>query len=367
MNILHLVSSGGLFGAEKVILNLAGQGKDSTWVGALYNRHNPHLEIVEEAKKAGLKTIVFESKGRVDFKTAREIQRFLKEHQIDILHTHNYKSDIVGFLATRFSPTQWVGTNHVWHSTDSKLRFYESLDAFVLRFAKIIFTVSKEIKDDLIAKGFPASKLHVINNGITISQFNQTSQRNVLRSSFGRTEKDILLVIPGRLAPEKGHEVLFKALNLVIPRVPHIYCLVVGDGPLKNDLEALVKSMKLEKHVIFTGIRKDMPDIYNACDVMINASFIEGLPMVILEAMASRLPIIATKVGGVPNVLRNKENGILLDPGKPEDLAEAIIELSSDPLKRKHLAHQAYEDVCQDYSDEHMAKNYYSYYQTLIK
>jgi glycosyltransferase involved in cell wall biosynthesis len=367
MKILHLVSSGGLFGAEKVILNLAAQNNGiPTWVGALKNEHNPHLEVIEEAQKLGLKTVVFDSKGKADLKTVRNIRSFLAKESIDILHTHNYKSDILGFLATRFNKTKWVGTNHVWHSTDEKLRFYEKLDAFVLKSAKLIFTVSQEIKDDLIKKGFPAKKLHVISNGIPIQQFDQSSQRQNLRNSWKVSDSDILLGIIGRLAPEKGHEVLFKALQQLISRYPSVKCLVVGDGPLREDLENLTKKMSLSSHVIFTGIRKDIADIYHACDIMINASFIEGMPMTILEAMASHLPIIATKVGGVPQVIDDHKNGILLEAGQPDQLANAIEELVSNPGLRKLLAQKAYQDVCNQFSDKRMAKDYQRYYEILV-
>src|SRR5262249_51050700 len=115
----------------------------------------------------------------------------------------------------------------------------------------------------------------------------------------------------------------------------------------------------------FAGIRKDIASIYNASDIMINASFIEGLPMTILEAMASKLPVIATKVGGVPQVIKDQRNGLLLEPGQPDVLAEAILDLASDRSKRQRLAQQAYKDVCEHFSDQRMAMDYKKYYEEL--
>ena len=367
LKILHLVSSGGLFGAERVILNITSQNRDTDfWVGALNNQHNPHLEIIQEAQKLGLKTAIFDSRIQADFKTVYSIKKFLKDNNIHILHTHNYKSDIMGFLATRFTRVKWVATNHVWHSTDKKLRFYEAIDAFVLKFAATVFTVSREIKDDLLRKGFQENKIHVIHNGIAVSQFGDASARKNLRYSWNVSEQDALLAIVGRLAPEKGHEILFKTLKKVIQEHPSVKCLVVGDGPLKSKLEAMVLDFGLSGHIIFTGIRKDMPGVYCACDMMVNTSLIEGLPMTILEAMASRLPIIATKVGAVPQVIKNEKNGILLEPGNPDALFRAIISLANDSSKRQALAQVAYKDVREHFSDRRMSEEYKNFYQKLL-
>ena len=368
MKVLHLVSSGGLFVAERVILNLAAQNNGViSWVGALNNQHNPHLELIQEAQSLGLKTVIFDSKGQVDFKTVSYIKKFLKENSIDILHTHNYKSDIMGFLSTRFTQVKWVATNHVWHSTDRKLRFYEATDAFVLKFAAMIFTVSQEIKEDLLRKGFKDNNIHVIHNGIAINQFKQKSTRKQLRDSWHVSDSELLLVIVSRLAPEKGHEILFTALSQIISQHPYIKCLAVGDGSLRKNLETSVKNLNLSNHVIFTGIRKDMPDVYSACDIIINSSSIEGLPMTILEAMASNLPVIATRVGGIPQVIKNEKNGILLEHGNADTLARAIISLAKDASKRQLLAQQAYRDVCENFSDLRMAENYKNFYRQLLK
>ena len=367
IKILHLVSSGGLFGAERVILNIASQHRDADfWVGALNNQHNPHLEIIQEAQKLGLKTAVFDSRNQADFKTVSSIKKFLKENSIDIVHTHNYKSDIMGFLATRFTGVKWAATNHVWHSTDKKLRLYEAMDAFVLKFASAVFTVSQEIKDDLLKKGFKEDHLHVVHNGIAVDQFGGTAARKQLRDGWHVSGQDVLLIIAGRLAPEKGHDILFKSLKKATTVCPSVKCLVAGDGPLRAQLEELAREPGLSGRIIFTGIRKDMPDVYCACDMMINASSIEGLPMTILEAMASKLPVIATKVGAVPQVIKNGQNGILLEYGNVDALSQSIVDLANAPEIRQALARQAYTDVSEHFSDRRMAEEYMNFYQKLL-
>lgn len=357
IRVLHLVSSGGFFGAERVILNLASQQKEGevlSWVGAINNEHNPHLEIIQEAQRTGLKTAVFDSRSQADLKTVSSLRDFLKVNNIDILHTHNYKSDITGFLATRLTKVKWVATMHGWISSDSKLRWYESLDRIVLKFAQKTICVS------------PQAGLTVIANGVDCGQFYPAQVDQNLKKSLGINSHETVITIVGRLGEEKGHQILFKALDLIIPQYPDFKCLVVGEGLLMKTLQEQVSSLKLSGHVIFTGNRKDMPEIYRICDILVNASFTEGMPMTILEAMATKVAVIATSVGGVPGVIKNEVNGLLLKPGEPESLSLAILGLLKDTDRRKALSQQAFKDVNEKYSQQRMAENYKNLYQGLM-
>lgn len=368
IRVLHLVSSGGLFGAERVILNLARRTKDALcYVGAVHNVHNPHLEVIDEAKSMGLPTAVFESRGQLDLGTVFRIKKFIVDAQIDIIHTHNYKSDLLGFWASRLVGIKWVGTNHVWHSTDGKLKFYETLDAFFLKFADKVTAVSQEIKDDLVHKGFKGEKVAVIDNGIDIGKFQHKMNAGELkRALFNLSEDSFVVVIVGRLAKEKGHDIFFRAAQGIIEKYPHIKFLVIGDGPLRSSLEIIVNDMGLSQNVIFAGIRNDMPHIYAMCDLMVNSSYIEGLPMTILEAMAAHVPVIATRIGAVPKVIDDQKNGIFLEAGDVDALAKAIVELMEDAPKRKRFADEAYQDVCERFSDDRMAQRYCEIYKEML-
>jgi glycosyltransferase involved in cell wall biosynthesis len=168
------------------------------------------------------------------------------------------------------------------------------------------------------------------------------------------------------LAKEKAHDIFFQAAKIVIEKYPDIKFLVIGDGPLRGSLEIMAKELGLSKNVIFTGIRNDMAQVYAMCDLMVNASYIEGLPMTILEAMAARVPIIATRVGAVPKVIDDQRNGMSLEPGDAVTLASAITGLIEDPQKRKRFADAAYKDVCDRFSDERMAQRYRAIYQEIL-
>jgi len=367
IRILHLVSSGGLFGAEQVILTLAGCTQGIVhFVGALNNQHNPHLEIIEEAKKRGLNTAVFESKGRFDLSTIKQVEDFVLKNNIDIIHTHNYKANLIGAWAARKARKKWLATVHGWIGTDARLRWYENFDSFVLKFANQIVCVSEPNYQDLLKKGFSPEHLAVIFNGIDLKRFSRGPGNLRLKQELGIGHGTVIAIV-GRLAPEKGHKILFEAMAQIIKKDPDIKLLVIGDGPLKNTLQEQIKELNLSGHIIMTGIRKDMPDIYGLCDILVNASYTEGLPMTILEAMACKVAVIATRVGAVGQIIQNNKNGLLLGPNDPQALALALSQLIKDPHKRRQLAQEAYTDVTGSFSDQAMFNKYKEKYRILIK
>jgi len=363
IKVLHLISSGGLFGAERVVLNLASKSDGITsFVGAINNLDNPHIEIIKEARNLGLNTAVFDSKGKFDWGTIREIKKFIVEHKIDIVHTHNYKSDLIGALAAKMGNAKWMATHHGWSGTDLKLEFYEKIDSFILRLSQKVVLVSKQVKQNFLH--LKEACLEVIDNGIPIEKFDRPMHAGNTRSSLGLHPEDCAIVIVGRLSSEKGHGVFLKAVCEVIKKIKHVKFIIVGDGPLRGDLEKLSDDLNLSGHVIFTGIREDMPDIYAASDIMVNASYTEGLPMTILEAMAAHLPVIATDVGAVGEVIQTEKNGILLQAGDANGLALKMIELATNKEKRRRFAEKAYQDVGTRFSDTRMAERYREiYYQ----
>ena len=293
------------------------------------------------------------------------LKQFLRDNQIDILHTHNYKSDIIGFGAVLLSKCKWVATNHVWHGLDRKLRFYEKIDAFVLRFAARVVAVSGEIKEDLVAQNIPEGKVHVIDNGIDIVQFNRPRPVEKLKEDLDIRKDDVVVTIVGRLSPEKGHTTFLKAAKDVLAQKKNVKFLIVGDGPIGAELRVMADKLNLNGHVVFTGARKDMDNIYAVSDLMVNASSIEGLPMAILEAMAAKVALIVTPVGAVPEVIQHGINGIIFPTGDELGLSKEICSLIDEPSRRKSLTERACQDVCDRFSSATMVRQYKQIYESI--
>ncbi len=369
INILHLRSSGGFFGAEGVILNLVQElvelGIDNRIV-CLNNPRDPHIELVEEAKKNGLKAEDIISRGKLDLKTILQVRALLKKYKINILHCHDYKTNFLGFFATRGLKISIVTTNHLWTQATTSLRFYESLDGYIIRFFNRVIAVSDSIKNEILKRGVPQSKVITINNGINLQGLNRISDGQNLRMAFGISQNSAIVGTVGRLSVEKGHTYLLEAAKGVIKVIPDAKFLVVGEGPLREELTAKSGKLGIGANVIFTGMRRDMADVYDLLDLCVSSSLREGLPLVILEALAMERAVIATDVGGVSGIIENGKTGILLKPTDVEGLSRAIVSLLRDKQKREIFGRNGRKLVEQRFSAKVMASKYKQVYEELL-
>ena len=229
----------------------------------------------------------------------RSIKKFAKDQEFDIMHSHGYKSNFYSLLGTAFLKIKRISTCHTWYSVNTKMKFYEWIDKILLkRFDKVV-VVSQDLFDEVVRSGVSREKVCVINNGIDVERFNHplsSDQHKKFKQALGINDADKVIGVVARLASDKGHEYLFQALKVVIQKMPGIKCLVVGDGPLKNHLADSVQRLGLQDNVIFTGIRKDIPELLSIMDMFVLSSTKEGMPIALLEAMAMKKPIIATNV-----------------------------------------------------------------------
>jgi glycosyltransferase involved in cell wall biosynthesis len=363
--VLHLISSVGFFGAENVMVELAAKLIHTPFkpiIGVFNNVNNPHLEAAQEAEKMDLPVRVFHCKGKFDVKAIYSLKKFLTQHNVKIIHSHGYKSNFYGFTADLSKNIKHVATCHNWLGSDPKMRFYAWLDKKTLaRFDKII-AVSKVIQKELLRHGIPSHKIALISNGISLNRFQKNTCVSELRKEFGINEDCKVIGTVGRLTEEKGLTYLIDAVKRIVSSCPNTVVLIVGDGPLRQHLEAQASQLP----VVFTGVRKDLPALYSLMDIFVLPSLNEGLPMVLLEAMASRKPIVATSVGEIPRVLQDEKSGIVIPPGKSDLLADALLSLLSNEDWAQQLAEQGYRDVQQHYSSETMAGNYLEIYRDLV-
>lgn len=369
MRILHLISSSGLFGAERVVIELSKSLKQiddfQPIIGVIKNIYNPHVELIDEANANNIESAIFPCAGKFDFKLILLIRGFIKNNKIDLIHCHGYKSNFYGLLASKNSiPT--VTTNHNWLTSHWKLKIYCFFDSIWIRFFDRIITVSEEVKNDMLKYRIPARKIHVINNGIDLSRFKKNVLVQKVREELGIIGDSKVIGTIGRLGYVKGHKYLLLAAEKIVELNKAVKFLIVGDGPLRSKLTDKAKSLGLIDHIIFTGYRKDIPELLSIMDIFVLPSLKEGFPMVLLEAMAAKKPVIATRVGAIPNVIKNNENGILVEPGDVYDLKNKIVKLIEDPHITQEIAHKGYTKIIEDFSSEIMCVKYLNLYKELI-
>ncbi len=360
INICHLISSNGLFGAEKVMLSLAANMNYNgikSWVIGIKNSYNPHSELIDEAKDKEIPAITIESRGRFDFKSVDKICEFIRQNDISVLHAHNYKANLLGLLAARKTKIPIVTTLHGYIGGGAKLRFYESIDRFILRFFNKVILV-----DDSLRKWFKngSPKPSIINNGVSL----EVSSCN---NTLSKDKKGLVIGSIGRLSPEKGHKYLLEAFSRAIKDYPDLQLIIVGDGELRNELEGLTSSLGVKENVTFTGFQKDVTKYYNSIDIYVSPSLLEHFPLTILEAMGFGKAIVATNVGGTPDLIKKEGfTGLLINPGSSDAIYKAILTYILQPSLRKTYGGNSMQFVKENYSLEKMVDSYKKVYEDTI-
>lgn len=363
--ILHIISSGGFFGVENVLLNLSRVLKDRKFEVVIMNLSNKDIhtnEVLKEAIKFGIKTESIYCPGRLDFKVIKKLRAYIKMNSINIIHSHEYKSNFYAFFSSLFLNVKKVSTVHNWIRNNFKLILYSLLDKYVLRGFNNVIAVSDNVKNELIASGIKQSKVTLIANGIDVKKFNLYDNHSILKKRFNINDSEKIIGTLGRLSQEKGHIYLLYAFAEINKKFPNIKLLIIGDGPLRKKLEQLSSSLDLKENVIFTGSVSEVQNILSIIDVFVLPSLVEAMPLALLEAMASKRPTIATRVGDIPRIIKNGTTGLLINPGKPKEISCAVENLLTNTNLSEQLAKNAFEFVRIFFSLEQMASKYISIY-----
>jgi glycosyltransferase involved in cell wall biosynthesis len=366
MKVLHIISSGGMYGAEAVILNLSqalNESSDSSVLGVFSNSSNPNLQIHKSALREGIESNLIPCKGQIDGTVATSIRDLAARTKADVVHAHGYKADVYTYVALRGTATPVVSTCHNWLKDNPLVSFYGMVDRFVLRNYDAVIAVSYEVRTRLLKAGVGAEKIHFIRNGIDLRPFAQAVPS---LSAASDSANSLAVGWIGRLSKEKGPDIFLHAAARVLVACPDARFVIVGDGPDLDDVNALIDQLAIRKNVSLAGRREDMPSVYASLDLMVSSSRQEGLPMAILEGMASGLALVATAVGEVPTVVLDGQTGVVVPPEDVDALAAAIIKLLQDSTLRKSFGNAAIKLIEEQFSAQRMAAEYLNVYNEVI-
>jgi glycosyltransferase involved in cell wall biosynthesis len=359
---IQLISTGGIYGAERTLLELAGYLQTQGW-----SNHVVALEgkgatpLVERARASGLEAEAFVPAGRLPFRAMLErTRRLLARYPRAVVHSHGYKPDILLWLLGVPRRLVCLSTCHSWYRETLQLRILEAIDKRVLRRFDHVVAVSGEIYADLATHRIAPRKRSLISNGISVPYATEDA-RETVRRSLGLSQTAPLVVQIGRLARSKRNDLLIgAAAHLASNNAP--YVLFVGEGDMAPALHAQVSAAGLGERVRFLGYRDDIAQILRAADVLAMTSDQEGLPIVLLEAMALGCPIVATAVGEIPRVLRTGKNAWLVPPDNLPALTEALREALGAPHLARERAAQAQMEFHRRFSRESMGSQYLKIY-----
>jgi glycosyltransferase involved in cell wall biosynthesis len=366
VKVVQLISSGGYYGAESMLLNLCANQEQAGCSNDLLlflNARQPNTEFYEQAQRNGLNVQLVRCRGRLDWGTVRQIREHLQLVSADLIHTHGYKADIYGYLAARGERKPAVATCHNWLGGTASLGVYNWLDRKVLRNFSAVVAVSDGVANSLRSSGVPSQRIRTIANGVDVTAFAAANP-----GSFRATQSSDRQVIGmvARLDLQKGFECLLRAVSALRELVPRIHLILVGEGPDRAIIESRVRELGLQSNVTLAGHRTDMPAVYAAMEIFVLPSLNEGLPMTLLEAMASSKPVVATRVGAVPEVVRDGETGLLVEPQDIQGLVAALSRLLADADLCRRLGTQACAWVKQRYSSAAMARSYGQMYEDVV-
>lgn len=367
--VLHLVAATGLGGAERVILNYCNQADRTRFaplVCCLVNADRPDNTFTASCERQGLdlRRVALGSLPRL-WRAVAELAALIRSENCAMVHSHGYLSDLLGLLAARYAGRPILSTVHGWIGAPARLSWYEALDRRILRAFDGVHCVSGALQDGLVQAGVKPEKISMLPSGMTVFPDNGRDPGD-LRRELGIPQNAPVMVHAGRLSPEKGQDILLSALPQVFSETSSVL-LLVGDGPLRQPLENQARDLGIRSRVIFAGHRDDMGDIYRLADLFVLPSLTEGTPMVLLEAMSFGRPVVATEVGGVPACVTDCREGLLVPPGSPKDLAEALWLLLTDPVLASSLGSAAQSKVRREYAPGAWSRNVEAIYESLLE
>ena len=368
--VLHLTTDGRLAGAERLLLGLADHLSRERFE-LLFMTVTPPGAFGEELTRRGRRALSLNCRSwRDGLGAVQQLRKFLKAEQIDILHTHLLHASLIGQLAVL--PHRGVRTIHTRHYTDFFHRFGSPWarwgDQWATRRAEHVVAVSQGARDVLMqAEGIAPERVTVVHNGVDLEQVRDMDPEAVtaFRARWGLQGRLVIGTL-GALHPRKGHRHFLHALARLRQQVPSVVGVLVGDGPLRPALEDEAKALGIADRVVLTGYCQTPSLALAAMDVVAHPSLEEGFGITILEALALSKPLVASRVGGIPEIVEDGRSGLLVEPANAEALAAALARLLADRSLATRLGAAGAERVEQAFTIQRMCRAYEALYDRML-
>lgn len=335
IKVMHILLSLEYGGAEKVVVNLIKKLKGEKFdfsicvldrIGALKDELDSDVKVICMNRKNGL-----------DFALPIRLAKVIRMMGPDVIHMHNPSALLYGAIAGKLAGAfHMMVTQHGSISAESrKMQFAtRQLSRVIDKNIPVSIDIEKYIRDHFCIN---KDKIETIINGIDGHIYRSDAVKGIAKRKQFRAEDKVVIGHVARLSPEKDQKNLLKAFSMVVKEIDNVRLFIVGDGPLRNDLESLAKELNISDKVVFAGFQGDIPALLNMFDLFVLSSIREGTSLTLIEAMAAGLPIVATDIGGNPNVVSDKNTGLLVPAQDPDKLAEAIICLCRNPKMREEM------------------------------
>jgi glycosyltransferase involved in cell wall biosynthesis len=372
MKVLHVIDSSGIYGAEVMLLTLMEEQRKHGMhvvLASIGVKGEQEKQIEQEARQRNLQVSAFRMHKGPDPLGACRLLCFVRRGSFDIIHCHGYKPDILlGFIPRRIRKVPVVATLHGWTNMRrlSRMSIYEWLDLASLRFLDQVIAVNRSVLRRGKIGRDGRIRAAVVNNGIPAKTGGTGAlAKNDPIGLFCGSNFTIGSI--GRLSGEKGYRYLIEAIGNMRRSGTDVRLVIIGEGAERESLTRMVRQLDLEPWVLLPGYREKASAYMSRFDVFVLSSLTEGLPVTLLEAMRAGVPVVATAVGGIPEVLRRSGAGLMVDSADSRGLAEKLSRLYHDPELRAELGRRGKDAIYGCYSSEIMERQYREIYSGVLE
>ena len=358
--IVHLTASPCFGGPERQMLELGLEcASDFRSIYLTFREEDRCWAFVENARTRGFQSLALRNDMPRLWATYQELSQLLKSAAASVVLCHGYKSNLLGLLAARAVGIPAVSVSRGWTRESPAVRLYEALDRRVLRWMDHVVGVSDAQAEKVRRAGVRSRHITTIRNAVRFERFGapDPSDRKRLEDMFERPVSRIVGAA-GRLSPEKGFDVLLRAASLLAHSNPEIGLVWFGDGPLFGQATRQIEAAQLNGSLVLAGYRADLDRLLPHFDLLALPSYTEGLPNVALEALAARVPVVATCVGGIPEIVEDGRSGFLVPAGDSESLAKRIVDALSCEQRRIAMGEHGRRRVIEEFTFEAQAAAY---------
>lgn len=353
--VLHVrVVSGSGGGPEKTILNSPRFLPPLGYQAYCAYMHPPKdrgfEKIANRAAELNAPLIEIEDRGPLDLRVVTQLRRICRQKKVAIWHGHDYKSNALGLLLRRFHPMKLVTTVHGWVKFTRRTPLYYSIDRFAMRYYDRVIAVSDDLQQRCLTAGIRAERCQVIKNAIDCQQYQRTLSIAEAKRQLGIPVERFLIGAVGRLSPEKGFPLLIRVVDRLIRAGYDVALVIVGEGDDQAALTDQISKLGQADRIQLLGYRSELLPIYEALDCFALSSLREGLPNVLLEAMALGVTVVATRVAGVPSLISDGITGLLVEPGDENELFEKLQSLQSNKALQSDLGSAGQALIARDFS-----------------
>ena len=370
LRILDLRDSPWVDGPGRTVLETAERVNSDRFtiiVGGFYSGDPSENVYLREARSRSLEVCPIPDAHAYDMRIVKTVAESVRRLDIQVIHTHDFRSSAAGYFATRQASLPLVTTCHGWITNSAKGHIYKQLDIQLLRRFDTVITVSDKMRKYLESRGFRDDKLRTIRNTLVTEEYVVDKTDSGFRDELSIPKSTKLIANIGRLSPEKGQDLLIDAASVVLRDRHDIVLVFVGIGSEEERLKAKAAALGMTERVRFVGYRTDMKRIYNSVDLVVQSSLTEGMPNVILEALLMETPVIATNVGGTSEIVEHGVSGYLIEAGVPSQISSAINDFLQREQDHRKMAKRGSQKVRAEFDSSHRVQLLESVYSSVAK